>query len=245
VTRGVLIEECVEANRPFFTWAERGRPWIVLKAAVSADGRVGLPSGESRWITGAAARADGHRLRNELDAILVGIGTVLADDPRLTVRGIADSRDPIRVVLDSRLRTPPDAALLPAMGGGGRAIIATTTRAAAVRRRRLEASGAEVWTVRANRHGQVDPRAVVAKLAAAGVASLLVEGGPRVHGSFVAAGIADEVRLYLAPVFLGAGPAWLGDLGISRLARAPRWQLHGDPIPLGSDRLIRMRPDRD
>lgn len=241
VTREVLAERCVEANLPFFTWAEHGRPWTVLKAAVSADGRVGLPSGESRWITGAEARADGHRVRDQVEAILVGVGTVLADDPRLTVREVAGGRDPVRVVLDSRLRTPVDAALLPDRGGG-RAIIATTARAAATRRRRLEAAGAEIWTVRADRRGRVDPRAVVTRLATLGVTSLLVEGGPHVHASFIAAGLADEVRLYVSPLLLGAGPAWLGDLGVARLARAPRWHHHGPPVSLGGDLLLRLRP---
>ncbi len=241
VVPGVLADACVELNRPFFTWAEHARPWIILKAAASADGRIALPSGESQWITGAEARADGHRLRDQVGAILVGIGTVLADDPRLTTRGVPGGRDPIRVVLDSRLRTPVGAALLPGVAGGGRAIIATTARAPATRRRRLETAGAEVWTVRADRRGQVDVRAVAARLAAAGVTSMLVEGGPTTHASFVAAGIADELRLYLAPCLLGAGPGWLGELGVTTLARAPRWHRYGEPVALGADLLVRLR----
>ena len=235
VTTGVLAEACREANQPFFTWAERGRPWVVLKAAVSADGRVALSTGESRWITGEAARADGHRLRDRLDAILVGVGTVRADDPRLTVRGIEGGRDPVRVVLDSRLRTPATAAVLPAN-------VAPTTRAPAARRRRLEAAGAEVWTVRADRQGAVDLRAVLRRLARRGLTSVLVEGGPRVHASLIAAGLVDEVRLYQAPIVLGAGPTWVGDLGVTRLARAPRWARFGDPVALGPDLLVRLRP---
>ncbi|HVK76576.1 MAG TPA: dihydrofolate reductase family protein [Kofleriaceae bacterium] len=122
-------------------------------------------------------------------------------------------------------------------------IIATTARAPAARRRALELAGAELWTVRADRRtGGIDVRALATRLAGDGVTSLLVEGGPSTHASFVAAGIADEIRLYLAPTLLGAGPSWIGELGVDRLVRAPRWQRFGEPVSLGSDLLVRLRP---
>ena len=240
VTTGVLEAACVEANLPFLTWATKRRPFVVHKVAASLDGRVATAGGESRWITGPEARADGHTLRDQLDAILVGIGTVLADDPRLTVRDVAGGRDPRRIVIDSRLRTPEAAAVL--ARAKAPPIVATTARAAATRVRRLEAAGAEVWTLPADRAGRVSLRHLLRRLATAGVCSLLVEGGPRVHAGLIAAGLADELRLYQAPIVLGDGPSWTDSIGLTRLARAPRWRAVGDPVVLGGDRLLRFRP---
>ncbi len=243
VATGVLADDCREANLAWFTWAERRRPRVVLKVACSLDGRVATVTGESRWITGPEARADGHALRDRTDAILVGVGTVLADDPRLTARDIVGGRDPRRVVVDSRLRTPATAKVLTAGGTAlGPPIIATTERAAAARVRRLEATGAEVWRLRADRAGRVSLPHLLRRLAAAGVCSLLVEGGPRVHAGLIAAGLADELRLYQAPVVLGAGPTWTDTIGLSRLTRAPRWHALGPPTPLGADWLTCLRP---
>src|SRR6185295_15359059 len=143
VTTGVLAAECADANRGFVSWATRGRPWFVLKAGMSLDGKIATATGESRWITSEAARADGHRLRDRLDAIIAGVGTVLADDPQLTVRGVRGGRDPIRVIVDSQLRTPATARVLPATGGSdARTIIATTEAAPADRAAALTAAGA-------------------------------------------------------------------------------------------------------
>lgn len=243
IATGVLEDECREANLPWFTWATRHRPQVVLKVACSLDGRVATADGDSRWITGPEARADGHRLRDRLDAILVGVGTVLADDPRLTVRDVAGGRDPRRVVVDSRLRTPVTAKVLaPAGSSTGAPIVATTARAARTRMRRLEATGAEVWRLPTDRAGRVSLPHLLRRLAAAGVCSLLVEGGPRVHAALLAAGLADELWLYQAPVVLGAGPSWTDAIGVARLARAPRWHALGPPTALGDDWLTRLRP---
>lgn len=243
VRTGVREDACREANLPWLTWATRGRPWVVLKAAVSLDGRVATAAGESRWITGSEARADGHRLRDELDAILVGIGTVLADDPRLTVRDVAGGRDPRRVIVDSRARTPVTAQALARTADATRApIVAVTGVAPAARVKRLAAAGAEVWTLPTDRAGKVSLPHLLKRLAQAGVCSLLVEGGPRVHAALVAARLADELRLYQAPIVLGDGPAWVSTFGLAKLARAPRWHAIGHPLVLGDDRLLRFRP---
>jgi diaminohydroxyphosphoribosylaminopyrimidine deaminase/5-amino-6-(5-phosphoribosylamino)uracil reductase len=242
---GVLRGACDELNRGWLTAVSEGRPWLTLKAAVTLDGKVATWRGESRWITGEEARADGHRLRNTHDAVLVGVGTVLADDPRLTVRGVARGRDPVRVVVDSSLRTPPGAALF--KGAGGRVVIATTAAAPALRARRLELVGAELWRLPA-RGGRVDLAALVTRLAAAGVHSVLVEGGPGVHGSLLDAGLVDELRLYLAPAILGGsgrriGPSWLAGRGVDRLADATRLELAGEPRRLGDDVLLVYRSE--
>jgi diaminohydroxyphosphoribosylaminopyrimidine deaminase / 5-amino-6-(5-phosphoribosylamino)uracil reductase len=244
VDTGVLADACEEANRPFFTVARHRRPWIVLKAGVTLDGRVATHTGESRWITGEAARADVHRLRARLDAIVVGVGTVLADDPRLTVRGVRGGRDPVRVVVDSSLRTPTGARVV---AGGGRVIIATTARAAATRRRRLELAGAELWEL-PDHGGLVDLKALCRRLARERVMSVLVEGGPTVHASFLAAGLADEVRLYVAPLVLGGhgrhgGPAWVGGAAAAHLQDGHRLRF-GAPRRLGDDLLLIARAAR-
>ncbi len=249
VTRNVLRAECVELNRGFVTWARAGRPWFTLKAAITLDGRVATRTGESQWITGAAARRDGHRLRAVSDAILVGSNTVLADDPRLTARGVR-GRDPIRIVIDGRLRTPPDARLLPARSGGSPAavIIATTRSAPASRERRLCAAGAEVWRLGRGRH--VDVLALARRLGERGVTSVLVEGGAGVHAALVDADLADELRLYLAPMVFGSGagktmaPPWLTGDGVARIADAPRFAFFGPPERLGDDLVLVARPRR-
>jgi diaminohydroxyphosphoribosylaminopyrimidine deaminase / 5-amino-6-(5-phosphoribosylamino)uracil reductase len=246
VVTGVLGAECRELNRAFVTWAKKRRPLIVLKAAITLDGRVATRAGESRWITGEAARRDAHGLRNRLDAILVGLRTVLADDPALTTRGIRGGRDPVRVVLDSRLQTPPQAALLPVNSRSqARTIIATTPAAAQSRERRLAAAGAEIWRCRAGKGGRVDLRDLVHRLAAAEVLSVLVEGGAEVHGGFFAAGLVDELVLYVAPMVFGGqggagGPSWLGGPGISRISAARRLAFVGEPRRVGEDLVLRL-----
>jgi diaminohydroxyphosphoribosylaminopyrimidine deaminase/5-amino-6-(5-phosphoribosylamino)uracil reductase len=189
-------------------------------------------------------------LRDAHDAILVGVGTVLADDPALTVRGVRGGRDPVRVVVDSMLRTPATAALLRARGSRraarARVIIACTRRAPASREERLRAAGAEVWRLAA-RGGRVDVSALARQLAAAGLTSVLVEGGPTVHGAMLAAGLADELDLFLAPKVLGGSgrrnaPGWAGGRGIDRLADAWQMSFVGPPRRLGDDLLLTLRP---
>lgn len=237
VTRGVLAAACEEHNRGFFTVARRGRPWFTLKAAITLDGRIATRRGESKWITGAAARAQVHALRASHDAVLVGIGTVLADDPRLTVRD-APGTDPRRVVLDSRLRTPPTAALVQG------SVIAGVSGAPAARRRRLERAGATVLALPADRRGRVRIDAVGPALAELGLASVLVEGGGEVHAALLGAGLADELILHVAPAILGGrqgGPAWVGGDEVRRLADAHRLVFRSAGFS-GADLVVALRP---
>ena len=246
VTRDVLGEQCLELNRGFVMWARRGRPWFMLKAGVTLDGRVATRAGESQWITGPEARKDGHRLRNRFDAILVGSATVLADDPSLTARGLRRRRDPIRLVLDSRLRTPLGARLLPANSDSkARVIIAATRGAPAAREQRLLGAGAEVW--RLGRGGRVDLAALAGRLGDEGVTSVLVEGGATVHATMVAVGLADEIRLYMAPLVFGSGagkriaPPWVTGAGVAKIADAARFEFVGKPLRLGDDWVFTAR----
>lgn len=183
-------------HRPWLLATGSGRPYLTVKLASSLDGRAAAADGSTRWITSAAARADAHRVRARVDAILVGSGTVLADDPALTARqgGVAAARQPLRVVLDRRGRVDPQARVL---AGPGRAW-------------HLTGPAAEL------------PAALTA-LYAAGVRHALVEGGPTLAGAVVDAGLADEVLAYLAPLLLGAGLPALAGRGAATLAAAPRF----------------------
>lgn len=188
------------------------RPLVTWKVATSLDGRIATSSGESKWITGEAARTQGHRLRAASDAILVGVETVLADDPRLTTRLSEGGADPLRVILDSRLRTPEFARV--AVPG---TLILTTAEARPV-------GGAEVVRVAKDANGRVDVGAALDVLAARGVGRLMVEGGGRVAAAFVAAGLVDAIEWFRAPILLGAdGRPCLGLLALKRLGDAPRY----------------------
>ncbi len=227
---GVCEAEARALNAPWLSVVERGRPLVTLKLAVTLDGRIAARGGDARWVTGEASRRVVHRMRDASDAILVGVGTVLADDPGLDVRGVRASRDPVRVVLDSRLRTPVDARLL-APGPG--VIIFASANASRARERALRARGAEVVRCRGTRP---EPAEVLAELARRGILSLLVEGGGQVAAAFLGARLVDRAAFFVAPKLVGAdGVPAVGSLGIGRMAEAlslaePRVRRLGDDV---------------
>ena len=190
---GVGEAEARELNIGFVSRVTRGRPWVRLKAAASLDGRTALANGQSQWITGEAARADGHRYRARACAILTGIGTVLADDPQLTVRGEGASRQPLRIVVDREAKTPPHSRVLV---GGGTLIVTNGAR---------NPSWPDSVDVLAlhERDGHLDLSALMRELAAREVNELHVEAGAGLSGALLAAGLVDELLLYLAPCVLG------------------------------------------
>jgi len=194
---GLLANEARELNIGFVSRMERGRPWVRLKAAASLDGRTALENGSSQWITGPDARRDGHRWRARACAILTGIGTVRDDDPQLTVRDVETARQPLRVVVDSRIEIDPSARVLQ----GERVLIV-----AAVENHLLasiiEARGAEVIFL-PNDAGKVDLQALMRELAKRGINELHVEAGFKLNGSLLREGLVDELVLYLAPSLLG------------------------------------------
>lgn len=198
------------------------RPRVTLKIATSLDGRIGTSTGESIWITGPEARLQGHRLRAAGDAVLVGVETVLADDPRLTVRlpEGEEGADPLRVVLDSRLRTPSFARL--ARPG---TLILTTCEPQPV-------GGAEVVRVASDAQNRPAIGAVLQLLASRGVKNLMIEGGGRVAAAFVTAGVVDAIEWFRAPILLGGdGRPGVAALALARLANAPRFRrLAAEPV---------------
>ena len=189
------------------------RPRITLKLATSLDGRIATASGESQWITGEEARLEGHRLRASHDAILVGVETVLKDDPELTARLPGRSVDqPLRVVLDSRLRTPPTARL-----AGVNTLILTSDEPRPIGTARVQQVAAE--------DGRPAISAVLSALSAAGVTSVLIEGGGRVAASFLKASVVDRLEWFRAPILLGGeGRACVAGLALAKLADAPKFR---------------------
>ncbi len=217
VETGLLAAQAREAHLGFLSRMERGRPWLRLKCAASLDGRVALANGESRWITGEAARRDVHALRARSCAMLTGIGTVLRDDPQLTVRHVPCSRQPRRVVIDSRLELPPGARIL-----AGEPPLVLTVSEDRARRQALEARGAEVVTVPAE-GAKTDLAAVARLLAERGFNEVTVETGAKLNGALLRAGVVDEIVLYLAPLLMGDAAQGLFALpGFEALGEAPR-----------------------
>jgi diaminohydroxyphosphoribosylaminopyrimidine deaminase / 5-amino-6-(5-phosphoribosylamino)uracil reductase len=220
---GVGADAAEAVNRPWLCAVRRRRPFVTWKVATTLDGRVAAADGSSRWITSAPARADVHRLRGECATVLAGVGTVLADDPELTVRdhhGVPLARQPLRVVADSAGRTPPTARVL---DDAAPTWVATTAE------------------VGADAAGRVDLRRLLEALFARERRHVLVEGGPRLAGALVSAGLVDRVVAYVAPVLLGSGPAALGEAGVATIGAALRWRLV-DVTRVGDDVRLTLEP---
>jgi diaminohydroxyphosphoribosylaminopyrimidine deaminase/5-amino-6-(5-phosphoribosylamino)uracil reductase len=213
VRLGVCATEARAALGGYWTSHRLGLPRVTWKVAATLDGRIADARGRSRWITGVEARRHGHGLRRAADAIVIGSGTARADDPRLTARGVGASRQPLRVVCDSRLSLPPSLRLFaPPLAAG--TVVACLAGAPTSRARRLESRGVQVWRLPSER-GHVSPRALARRLAALGRYEVLIEGGAAIGTSWAASGLVDRIVLYTAPRVLGGdGVAWLGPLGL-------------------------------
>lgn len=230
-----------ELNIGFFSRMQRQRPWVRLKVAVSLDGRTALANGQSQWITGEAARTDGHAWRKRAAALLTGIGTVRSDDPRLDVRLVPTVRQPMRVVVDAALQTSPQARLLNPPG----AVLFYATQPAADRRAALEAGGATVVTIGSapTSPHHVDLGALLADLARRGINELHVEAGQHLNGAFIRDGWVDEYLIYMAPLLLGSGRDFC-DLGpLTQLQDGVRLHFHS-VTPVGNDLRLLARPMR-
>jgi diaminohydroxyphosphoribosylaminopyrimidine deaminase/5-amino-6-(5-phosphoribosylamino)uracil reductase len=217
-----------------FTGARR--PHVIAKAAMSLDGRIATAGGDSRWITGTDARLKGHELRRRADAIVVGAGTVIADDPALTARANGEVSHPLRVVLDSTARTAPGAAVFSREGTG--AILATTAAAPEARLARFRQRGVETLVLAADARGRLRLDELLRALQARGVATALIEGGGETLGAFHDADLIDEIWLFLAPMVIGGGRAAIEGAGAATLAEARRFTFE-PPQAVGADVLFR------
>jgi diaminohydroxyphosphoribosylaminopyrimidine deaminase/5-amino-6-(5-phosphoribosylamino)uracil reductase len=229
VVTGVLREECDALNEPWFRFITTGRPHVTLKVAATMDGRIATATGDSRWVTGPEARAHVHRLRDGVDAVLVGSGTARADDPRLTARIPGGrGRDPVRVVLDSRLELPATLRLLRHRSTAPTLVAHVAGTPPGTPRR-----GVEYLRCRA-RGGRVDLRDLLSRLGKRGVTTLLVEGGAEVNRSFLEADLVDQLLVFVAPKIAGGGLSWVGGQGTARMA---------DALPVRDLRVRRMGRD--
>lgn len=240
VVRGIGEAECAEVHEHYLHHVRTGRPFVTLKAAVSLDGQIATASGDSRWITGEAARRDGHRLRAVHHAIAVGAETALLDDPRLDVRWVRGA-DPQPVVFDSRLRTGAPRAPAPAILRPG-TLVLHTARASASAQARVARTGATTVPVPDDGHGHIDVGAALDVLGRREIRSLLVEGGGRLHGALVGAGVWQRAFLYQAPRILGQGRPVIAGVGWSTVAEAPQVRVV-TRRRLGPDMLTVIEPE--
>ena len=238
VETGLLEKECRELNRPFIKWIQTKLPYVVLKSALTLDGKCATANGDSRWVTSDQARREVHRLRGRMDAIMVGVGTVLKDDPQLTCR-VPGGKDPLRVVVDSTLRMPLHAALLGVHSFAG-TIVATCSRDAA-KVQALCSRGAEILSCKES-EGRVDLADLFGKLGALGVQSILLEGGSHLAGAALRAGLIDSCLIFLAPKFVGgAGMGLFAGEGVALMGDAIR--LEGMTVKrVGVDLLVAGTP---
>lgn len=210
---GVLEEECRRLNEAFSKYITRRLPFVILKIAASLDGKIATSSGDSRWITGPEARRHVHSLRNQVDAVLVGAGTVITDDPQLTCR-IPGGRNPLRVVVDGHLRIPTTARLL---REPGKTILVTGPRAPSRKVRTIERCGAEVWRFPLS-DGGIPFASILRELAKRGIVSVMIEGGATTAGRALAEKVVDKVCFFYAPKIIGAdGLDMIAALGVRKM----------------------------
>lgn len=236
VSAGLMADEARELNVGFVSRMTRGRPWLRLKAASTLDGKTALSNGVSQWITGEAARRDGHRWRARACAVLTGIGTVREDDPQLTVRAVPCERQPMRVLIDARL----DVALSAKLLRGGKCLVAAAV-ADDAKIAALAERGVEVVLL-PNAHGKVDLPALMRELGRRGLNEVHVEAGFKLNGSLLREGCVDELLLYMAPMLVGDAAQGLFNLPeLAQLDKAVRLDLR-DVRRIGSDLRLIARP---
>jgi len=225
---GLLEGECRELNAPFCKFISTGKPFIILKAAVSLDGKVATKSGDSRWISGGASRKYVHRLRSAVDAVMVGIGTVRRDDPLLNVRlpGRKNPHHPLRIIVDSRLRIPADSRIVRTAAEFPTLVVAASS-VPPQRIDRLKKKRVGVLVVRKNRQGRVSLVALLKELGCRGIQSILLEGGPTLNASAWEEKIVDRVLLFVAPKVIGGreAPGMVGGEGVGKVKDARRVEI--------------------
>jgi diaminohydroxyphosphoribosylaminopyrimidine deaminase/5-amino-6-(5-phosphoribosylamino)uracil reductase len=239
VRLGVLEQECRQLNYPFLKHSVTGLPWVVMKAGVSLDGKISRRQGKGGAVTGPASKQRVHELRNQLDAILVGSGTALIDDPSLTTRlEQEERRDPLRVILDSQLKLSPGARMLTQQSSAATWIFCDQ-QASERKQKNLEQAGASIHRVDREQDGGLDLAQVLHQLGQADITSVLVEGGAAVHGSFLKKKLVDQVYLFTAPYFIGEqGTSLLSGYSIGEEGK-PLFLQEQTTETVGRDILIR------
>lgn len=241
---GVLEEACRELNAPFCKYVNARMPFVTLKGALTLDGKIATASGDSRWVTSPESRQEVHRLRQAADAVMVGIGTALKDDPLLNVRlsRTRAKRQPLRIVVDSRLRIPLTSQLIQTASQYP-TLIAATRAASPSKARRLEKRNVEVWTLPKNPHGKVNLRVLMKKLGERGLVSVLLEGGAQLNASAVRERLVDRFLFFFAPKVAGGAkaPGVIGGEGVRRMRAALPLELLR-VRRIGRDLLVEAKP---
>ncbi|MGE5558132.1 MAG: bifunctional diaminohydroxyphosphoribosylaminopyrimidine deaminase/5-amino-6-(5-phosphoribosylamino)uracil reductase RibD [Bacillota bacterium] len=235
VSTGVLEAEARRLNEVFFKYIATGLPFVILKAAASLDGKIATRSGDSRWITGRESRTYGHYLRGIVDAVLVGINTICADDPLLNVRLAPGFKDPVRIVLDSGARIPLTARVI--REDPERTVVAATEYAPKENTRRLLEQGIHIWQLPAQ-NGRVSLAHLLRRMGEEKLTSLLVEGGGEAHAGFLELDLADKIALFIAPKIIGGrdAPSWVGGRGAEKMEQCGTWSTEETRM-LGEDML--------
>jgi len=231
--KGILGEEARKLNEPYIKWIKTRKPFVVVKAAMSLDGQIATRTGDSKYITGREARKYVHELRAEYDAVMVGSNTVLKDNPQLSVR-LAKGRNPIKIVVDSRLKISLSANIV--RNEPGRLIIATSKKASKVKIRKLKHKGVHVLIVDMLKD-RIDLCQLMKELGKRDICSILIEGGAELNAEAIKAGIADKVLFFISPQFIGKGLGALGDLGITKVDKSIKLK-ELDYKKIGRDILI-------
>ncbi len=241
---GIGYDTARHLNRRWLKFVDRGIPWVTMKAAISLDGRIATKTGQSKWITGPEAREHGRSLRENHDAILVGVDTVIADDPQLTRRLSLNPDTRLkRIVLDSKLRTPLHSRIVGSQPE--LTYFAHTAEASEISRRAFEENGVSLIELPTDENRRVDLFSLMKQLGEANISALLVEGGAQVHGSFIDSDLVDEAVFYIAPMIIGGNaPSAIAGLGAGQLETAPRF-FYEDIDKLGKDMMLRAIRSQD
>ena len=218
---GICESDCMQLNEHYFKFIKTGMPYITVKYAQTLDGRIATKSGDSQWISSEASRRYVHRLRSINQGIMVGAGTVVADNPQLTVRHVR-GKNPFRIIVDSKLRVPIKSSVL-TDANACLTIIATTSDAPAAKIAAVKKQGAEIWVVKKERDGRVSLRDLLRKLGKREIMSVLVEGGSEIITSLLKAGLVDKMIIPIAPMIVGKGLEAIGDLNINKINKTIRF----------------------
>ena len=229
---GILEEDAEKLNEPYVKWIKTKKPFVVIKVAMSADGKIATKTGDSKYITSKEARTLVHQMRTEADAVMVGVNTVLRDNPELTPR-LYKGKDPLKIVVDSNLKIPRNCNL---MKDPPRLVVATTTKASKSDVQKLQDKGIRVIITKPDK-GMVDLRELMKELGKSEIISIMIEGGSELNSSAINAGLVDKIMIFTAPKLIGNGKGAIGNLGITKIAKAINLK---DPVCrlVGKDLLI-------